>query len=437
MKTILGFLLAAGIAGAAVAHYWHDSFSERPTFRTLPVMRGDLFIGVSATGTVEPEQIIDVGARIVGSVKSFGPDPDREGKTIDYRSRVSEGAVLAHLDDLPQRAELEKAQANLLLAEAELSHCRAKQKQMDRAFHRAKQLRDTDSAAEFEKAEAEDEMARADVAIAEAKLEQAKIAKTQAEIHLEYTIIRSPVNGLVIDRRVNVGQTVVAGMNAPSLFLLANDLSHMLVWAAVNEADIGDVHLGQKATFTVDAYHDRTFSGKVSQIRLNASLQQNVVTYGVIVDVENSDGKLLPYMTAKLQFEVARRPAAVLVPNQALRWQPTWFQISPSAREGLKPPGSLAAEPGKAVALRPATQDEETDEDAEPKIDPGSPTVWVIAKDGLVRPVPVKVGLSDGMVTEILSGEVEPGDAVVTKFVRKAEPDFVTSFVSKVTGSSK
>ena len=128
----------------------------------------------------------------------------------------------------------------------------------------------------------------------------------------------------MIDRRVNVGQTVVAGMNAPSLFLLARDLGHMLVWSAVNEADIGDVKVGQPVTFTVDAYRDQTFSGKVSQIRLNASLQQNVVTYGVMVEVDNPDGKLLPYMTAKLQFEVARRRSAILVPNQALRWQPTW-----------------------------------------------------------------------------------------------------------------
>ena len=134
----------------------------------------------------------------------------------------------------------------------------------------------------------------------------------------------------MIDRRVNVGQTVVAGMNAPSLFLLAKDLSHMLVWSAVNEADIGDIEVGQNVTFTVDAYRDRTFSGKVSQIRLNASLQQNVVTYGVIVDVDNTDGKLLPYMTAKLQFEVAQRhergpgsqPGAALAAHVGRRFRP-------------------------------------------------------------------------------------------------------------------
>ena len=240
-------------------------------------------------------------------------------------------------------------------------------------------------------------MAAAEVAMADAKLDQAKIAAKQAEINLAYTTITSPIDGIVIDRRVNVGQTVVAGVNAPSLFLLAKDLSHMLVWSAVNEADIGEVKVGQTVTFSVDAYRDRTFTGKVSQIRYNASLQNGVVTYGVMVEVDNSDGKLLPYMTAKLQFEVARRRNALLVPNQALRWQPTWRQISPSAQAGLTPP-----ERGKT----PAGELHESGEDNEPRVDPGSPTVWAVARDGLVRPVPVEVGLTDGMATEILSGNI-------------------------------
>ena len=272
-------------------------------------------------------------------------------------------------------------------------------------------------------------MAEAEVAMSEAKLEAAKIAQKQAEINLGYTLICSPVDGVVIDRRVNIGQTVVAGMNAPSLFLLAKDLSHMLVWAAVNEADIGEISVGQNVTFTVDAYHDRTFAGQVSQIRLNASLQQNVVTYGVIVDVENPDGKLLPYMTAKLQFEVARRHNVVLVPNQALRWQPTRSQISPSV------PADLMLQ--QAAGVSDEMQEDPSGEQVERKVDLGSPTVWKVTQDGLVRPVPVKVGLSDGMLTEVLSGDLTADDAVVTSVVPKEEPDFVSSFVSKVTGHNE
>lgn len=424
MKVILSILVVAAIAAVAIAHYGGSGFDPRPEFRTLPVTRGDLWIGVTATGTVEPVEIIDVGAQIVGSIKSFGPDPDRPGKTIDFRSQVKQGAVLAQLDNLPHQAEVDKARANLKLAEAELSLGRARQKQKELAFARAQQLRDTRAEAEYERAEAEHEMAKAEVTMAEAKVNEAQIAMKQAEINLAYTVISAPVDGEVIDRRVNVGQTVVAGMNAPSLFLLARDLRQMLVWAAVNEADIGDIYVGQAVTFTVDAYRDRVFAGTVSQIRLNASLQQNVVTYGVIVDVENTDGKLLPYMTAKLQFEVARQKNALQVPNQALRWQPTWMQISPAARHGLKAPASVTDSPDEVA--------EGAGSDAGPKVDLGSPTLWVLADDGLVRPVSVQTGVSDGMVTEILGEDVKPGDAVVIGAVRKAEPDFVSSFVTRV-----
>ncbi len=428
MKKIIGIVIALAIAGLATWYFWDDGLASRPTFRTLPVTRGDLFVGVTAAGSVEPQEVIDVGAQIVASVKSFGPDLDNAGKTIDYRSRVKKGAVLAQLDDLSYKAELEKARVQLPLCEAEVNQCRARYRLASRAFARAKQLRGTDSEADYDKAEAEDGMAAAELAVAEAKLNQAKIAAQQAEITLGYTTITSPIDGIVIDRRVNVGQTVVAGLNAPSLFLLARDLNHMLVWAAVNEADIGDVKVGQTVTFTVDAYRGRTFTGKVSQIRLNASLEKTVVTYGVMVEVDNADGKLLPYMTAKLQFEVARRPKAILVPNQALRWQPTWRQVSRWAQADLTPP-----EKGKV----PAGEGQDADDDAEPRVDLGSPTLWTVAKDGLVRPVPVKVGLSDGMVTEVLSGNIAPGDVVVAGVERKAEPDFVTSFVSRVTGNKQ
>ncbi len=366
MKAILGTLFVVVIGGLVGAHYyWRGGFADQPNFRTLTVTRGDLCIDVQANGTVEPVEIVDVGAQIVGSVKSFGPDLDKPGKTIDYRSRIKAGAVLAELDDLPHRAELDKARATLKLAEAELDHYRAREKQTERDFHRAEQLRDTESAAQFKNAKAEMEIAKADLAMSEAKVEQTKITVKQAEINLGYATIRSPVDGVVIDRRVNIGQTVVAGLNTPTLFLLATDLRQMQVWCAVNEADIGDIRVGQKATFTVDAFRDRTFSGQVSQIRLNAGLQQNVVTYGVIVVVDNSDLKLLPYMTAKVKFAVARRPNVILVPTQALRWQPLWGEISPAARAKLKQP--------VAAANR---SEEEGSVDAEPKVDLGSPTVW-------------------------------------------------------------
>jgi len=282
-------------------------------------------------------------------------------------------------------------------------------------------------------------MAQADVRSAQAKAEQAKAMAKNAEIQLGYMTIRAPDDPAnkrgprkptiytVIARRVNVGQTVVAGLNAPSLYLLAKDLGHMLVIAAVNEADIGDIHVGQPVTFTVDAYRDRTFEGKVSQIRLDASMLQNVVTYQVVINVTNPDEKLMPYMTAKLQFEVARRSAVVLVPNQALRWQPGRAEVSPSVRDELEP-SSAKAKSGGGDAQ---------DGESEDKVELGTPAVWVVAEDGFVRPVRVKTGLTDGVSTEVVGEGLEVGDAVVTSTVRAAEPDFVSGFISKVTNTKK
>lgn len=429
MKVLISLVAVALVAGVLAVQYWHPGLEKPPQFRTQPAKRADLLVSVTATGTVEPVEVVDVGAQIAGCIRSFGPDPDRPGKTIDYCSRVRQDAVLAQMDDLPHRAAVDKAQANVKLAEAELKRYLARRDQARRDLERAEQLKDSFSQGEYENVQAEDVIAQAELTMGEAKLELAKIVAKEAEINLKYTTIRSPVDGMVIDRRVNVGQTVVAGLNAPSLFLLAKDLRCMQVWAAVNEADIGDIHIGQVVSFNVDAHHDRVFTGKVSQIRLNASLMQNVVTYGVVVDVDNMDGTLLPYMTAKLQFEVARRGQVILVPNQALRWRPAWDEVSPTARQGLTPP-----EPGKAI--------EETDEemltaDDEPRLEVRDPTVWMLAEDGFVRPVKVQVGLSDGMYTEVTGGALQPADEVVINVQREAKPDFVSSFISKITKRGK
>ena len=417
MKKLLFVLFLAALGGSIGVYVWWSHSTRRPTFRTTQVTRNNLLTSVSATGSVEPMEIIDVGAQIVGIIKKFGPDADRPGKSIDYRSHVKQGAMLAQLDDLPHRAEQKKAIATVNLAKGELARARARLKQADSEFHRAEKLRDTNSASEYETAVANFDMAQADISTAEAKLEQSLAMQEQAEINLAYTIIKSPVDGVVIDRRVNVGQTVVAGLNAPSLFLMAKDLSCMLVWSAVNEADIGDIHVGQSVRFKVDAYRDRTFTGKVSQIRLNASMLQNVVTYGVVVDVDNRDGILLPYMTARLQFEVARRSNVVLVSNQALRWRPTWDEVSPSIRDDLK--AQLAGKP------RAEDDPDASGEESEEKVDLGSPTVWTLAEDGFVRPIKVQIGLSDGIDTEITSANLEPGATVVINVVREAKADFV------------
>lgn len=414
MKAFLGFVFLAVIGAAFAAWHWRGAWEETPRFRTLETKRGDLLISVSATGTVEPVEVIDVGAQIIGRIKEFGPDLNRPGKTVDYGSKVKKGDVLALMDDAPIQAELDKAKANLKLAEAELLRDDARLKQAQRDFERAKSLRDTNSESDYDRAVAQFEVAKADVAYGKARVEQAGIALKQTEINVGYTRILAPIDGVLIDRRVNVGQTVVAGLNAPSLFLLARDLNRMQVWAAVNEADISEIHNGQKVMFKVDAYRDRTFSGAVSQIRLNAGMSNSVVTYGVVVDIDNSDGKLLPYMTANLQFEVARRDNALLVPNQALRWRPTLKQISPSERSRFH-----AAAAGEKVQEEP--------------VEVASSIVWIQSPDGLVRGKPITTGLSDGMNTEIKSDDLPEGSLLVVGTQRRAKRDFVSSFVSKVT----
>ncbi|MFO0202648.1 MAG: efflux RND transporter periplasmic adaptor subunit, partial [Alphaproteobacteria bacterium] len=215
-------LLLLLVSGSVASWWaWQRDWREPPQFRSLQAEQGDLVIAVSATGTVEPEEVVDVGAQIIGLIEEFGPDPDRPGKTIDYGSKVTEGAVLGRIDDSPYQAELEKAEANLKVIQADLKRSEAQMKEAQRAFDRAQVLRDTNSGSDYDRAESQFEMAKADVAVSKARVEQAEIQKKQAEINLGFTTIKAPIEGVVIDRRVNVGQTVVAGLNAPSLFLIA------------------------------------------------------------------------------------------------------------------------------------------------------------------------------------------------------------------------
>jgi HlyD family secretion protein len=215
-------------------------------------------------------------------------------------------------------------------------------------------------------------------------VEQGKANLRTARINLDYCTIRSPVKGVVIDRRVNIGQTVVSSTAAPSLFLIASDLRRQIqAWVSVNEADVGSIKVGQKVTFTVDAFPGRTFQGRVGQVRLNATMTQNVVTYTIEVDTDNADGKLLPYLTANAMFETGRRNNVLLVPNEALRWQPGPGLAAPGGREGRDrggaPPATLWVEAGKSV-----------------------------------RPLRVNAGLTDGAFTEVAGRDLREGLRVIT-----------------------
>src|SRR5262245_38059220 len=447
MRKIL-LALVVVVAGAGAGGWYYFQGDNRPaSFRTTHAERGDLVAMVSASGTIEPEEVVDIGAQVAGQIVSFGDDPRSGGGVINYGSPVEKGTVLARIDESLYRTQVDRAkamvaqsqatvesaeaqvaqaEANVKRAEADLGQMQARLYQSDRDMARARRLKPSGALADvdYDTAEAALRTNKASLAVGEATILQSKaslkdakanVAKTQAaladskamlanaEINLGYCTIRSPVNGVIVDRRVNIGQTVVSSLNAPSLFLIAKDLKRLQVWASVNEADIGNIYSGQPVTFSVDAYPGRVFKGVVApdQPRLNASMTQNVVTYTVVVNTDNNDGKLLPYLTANLQFEVSRRHDVLLVPNAALRWKPNPRLVAADVRSAYVQSQRRAK--GNA-GEQPAAQAKKESHDRG--------TLWV-EDEGFVRPVKVKIGPSDGVMTEIVAGEIQEGDAIV------------------------
>ncbi len=408
---VIGLAIMVGAGGWAWKTYGAPRAAVA-SFRTVKLERGDLTATISATGVTQPEEVIDVGAQVAAQIKHMGVDPNNPNASIDYRSVVYPGTLLAQLDDSLFKARVAQAQAavdeadaqisqaevGIVRAHADLQQYKAKLNQALSDWQRAVQLKQDRNIAEleFETAKANYETSKANLAVGDAMIAQAKVTKIQAEkakgrteatlreaqVNLSFTQIRSPVEGVILDRRVNVGQTVVAGVNAPSLFLIAKDLKKLQVWASVNEADIGKIRRGQDVTFSVDSFPGRTFVGNVAQIRLNANMTNNVVTYTVVVATDNSSGDLLPYLTANLQFQIEKRTQVLLVANAALRWKPKAAQIVPGSQtETLKESGDRGI-------------------------------VWV-KQDTLVRPVSVRLGLTDGVQTEVLESDLQPDDQIV------------------------
>jgi HlyD family secretion protein len=465
MKRFIIVLILIAVVGGFGGWYVYNSDHRGSSFRTVTVERGNLVAAIGATGTIEPEEVIDVGAQVAGQILGFGKDPRGGGRMIDYGSPVEKDTILARIDESLYQAQVDRAKAQLDQAEAQLDSANAqvasaeanvqravadlgqmeaKLYQSDRDWQRAKNLKPSGAlaAVDYDTAEATFRTNKATLAVGQATVAQtraalkdsqanvgkskaalsdAKAALVNAQINLGYCTIRSPVKGVIVDRRVNVGQTVVSSLNAPSLFLIAKDLKRLQVWASVNEADIGNIRSGQTVTFSVDAHPGRMFKGVVApdQPRLNASMTQNVVTYTVVVNADNSDGKLVPYLTANVQFEVSKRNGVLLVSNAALRWRPKPPQIVPEAREQFartpgqgKRPGGASAPPGgeKADGGKAGAEKESRDRH----------TLWV-EDGGFVRPVKAKIGLSDGVMTEIVGGDLKEGDTVVVGETRAAE----------------
>ena len=424
MRRLLMLALVLGLGGGVWWWLSHSNAGPAVEYRLGEVQRGDVLAVVSATGTIEPEELVDVGAQVAGRIQDLGQDPHAMSKSIDYGSQIEEGTVLARLDADLYAAQVEQAKATVSRAKADIDQQSIRQQQLEREWKRAQEFhkRNSISEADLDLARANWQAAQAAVSVAEASLEQAKASLHEAEINLGYCTIRSPVKGVIIDRRVNVGQTVVASLNAPSLFLIAKDLRRLQVWASVNEADIGQIYVGQGVKFTVDARPNEVFRGTVSQIRLNATMTQNVVTYTVVVSTDNSELRLLPYLTATLQFERESRRDVLTVPNVALRWQPrsgpTGGAVA-TANGGTKG-DSGGGGPGKAAGAGR---------------DPKTGRVWIREKDA-VRPIDVQVGLTDGVVTEVEGAGLSEGMVVIVADVLLESSGPSSPFAPKTQGGS-
>lgn len=378
----------AVVAGGALWAFRDGS--ARPdaglTFETAVVDRGPVIARVTASGTLSALVTVQVGSQVSGRIASLG---------ADFNSRVQKGDVIATLDPELLDAALAQAKANHVAARGELAAAQIKARDALRQVARNRELaaRKLIATADLETLEANEAQARAAVEVARGRLAQAEAALGQAETNLGYATIVAPISGVVISRSVDVGQTVAASLQAPTLFAIAEDLGRMQVDTSVAEADIGRLFDRMAASFTVDAWPGERFEGTVRQIRFAPQTVQNVVTYNAVIDVANPDLKLRPGMTANVTFVAAERQSVLRVPNGALRFRPEADVLK-------RLQGGAGADPGAGAAVEPGSRT------------PGMRSVWVLRAGDRAERVDVRAGLSDGTRTEVLEGLSE-GDVVV------------------------
>jgi HlyD family secretion protein len=363
------------------------------------VERGNVTGRVTATGTLSALVTVQVGSQVSGRISQL---------FADFGSRVKRGQVIAKLDSRMFAAAAEQARANRNAAQGDLEKARAEAEDAERQLHRTTELSEKEliAKAELDTATARAKGTKAGVASAQGNLEQARASLNQAQVNLGYTTIVSPIDGVVISRNVDVGQTVAASLQAPTLFTIAEDLGKMQVHAAVSEADVGRLTAGMPAVFAVDAYPDQRFHGVIHQIRDAPQTSQNVVTYDAVIDVDNPDHRLKPGMTANVTFVYAERKNVLRIPTSALRF---------------RPPNELVASTGGAAdASLGKKKDGKKDKDKSAKGDTTKRSVWVLRGDRLAE-VPVVLGVADGSKVEVSDGQLVEGDVVVTDAVDKRE----------------
>jgi HlyD family secretion protein len=411
-------------------------------YYTAKVESGDLKQVVEATGTINAVITVQVGSQVSGKISRLN---------VDFNSKVKKGQVIAQIDPalfqgaLSQaRADYENAKANLAVAVANTAKAKASALQTKTDYERnlglAKQGVISQQSLDLAKANADSAQAQVAATLAQeqqarAQVQQKKAAVDVAETNLDYTTIHAPIDGTVVARNVDVGQTVAASLQAPTLFTIAQDLTKMQVYAKTDESDVGQIKPGQKVTFKVDAYPRDTFSGVVSQVRMNSTVVQNVVTYDTIVDFNNPELKLFPGMTAYVTIPVATAGNVVKVPNGALRYKPDMSATELEAvyqKYGLPENGGRAhAVPTSAAANGGDPRPQEPARDHRPQANGAASSnsgdvtaprfdtqvVWKLLPDKSLQPVRIRTGITDHTFTEVvqqLNGEIKPGDELVT-----------------------
>lgn len=376
MRKIIAVLILLAVAGAgAFFFFWNKE--PAPKYKTVKVTRGDMEAVVTATGTVNAVTTVLVGTQVSGAVKNI---------YVDFNSPVKKGQVIARIDPGIFQAQVDQAQANLLVARANLAKAKASLEDAKRTLERNKELfrRDLIAKSELDTSGTNYETAKAQISASEAQIAQAGAALNLAETNLRYTQITSPVDGIVVSRNVDVGQTVAASFQTPTLFTIAQDLTKMQINSNVAEADIGKVSVGMPVEFTVDAYPEIAFKGGVSEIRNAPIIVQNVVTYDVLARVDNAEMKLKPGMTANISIIHSKRKNILKIPNSALRFSPA----------GYKRDAAQGRSEGAGV--------------------------W-IEENGVPKRVKIQTGISDGNFTEVVAGDaaVKEGQGLIVESLEK------------------
>ena len=379
-------LIAAAAVAAAGGFYFLNTREGEIQYKTVPVVRSDLRSTIQATGTLNPVETVDVGTQISGTIKEL---------YFDYNSRVKQGQLIAIMDSATQSAEVAQAQATVASAQADVLNAQAALDVAAKDLARTRELakRDLIAKADVDADTSTWLKAKANLAAAEAKVAQYRATLEKSRINLNYTRIYSPVDGVVVAKNVEEGQTVAASYQTPSIAEIARDLTQMQVEVNVDEADIGGVHEGQPATFNVDTYPTLNFEGKVTQVRLSPETTDNVVTYTVIVKVQNPDGKLLPGMTANVSLILENRDDVLVVPNSAFRFKPSNGQSSGE----MGPPGPGGGHKQNVAEVT-------------------KPALYTLDKKKKPVKMEVEKGITDGQNTEIISG-VEEGERVITGII--------------------